>query len=833
MQRAQKKGMAVCEGKCSSFELNTPYYLWNTFFKSLLSIGTETPETEIRLRLHDTLQILALEVEEPYLATLLSLRYEEILMEVDADRRRKIFEATSKLLLAFASRRPSLFVFEDLHWIDRFSQELLEFVFAQETLAPALFCCLFRAEYTQAKKIMDKSELLDLDRLPEDEAKELMRSRLGAQSVPDALVQLMDKRAEGNPFFIEEIVKTLLDRRVVAVKKGKVEILAENLEAGVPETLQGVILARIDQLEGRIREVLLDASVIGREFSRPVLENVVEKKIDVPSGLDALEALELILEREAAQEFQYLFKHYLIQEVAYNTILVQKRKKLHGLIAQAIERLYADKLKKFYELLAFHYEKAENWEKAAEYLSRAGRKVGEIFSKEESKDFAVRKDKAIEQLYASGKAVRGLAGIFSGLFGLLLICWCVALLILWIDEVTFQFTGTRLLQLLHGSRHLRSKPEVWLTVLGFTLWIAFLLYLSVRASRLFLRNVPHLYEVLDDQVKVHFSRSKVLSVPFGDIALIGYFENLKPSGLGILGSIRWRWNQRNTYPMLLKSCIQAIDLQSWFLFRKRSDGRTERSHWIDGIIQPERLLVTPAEGEIHLRRKSGSRKFWFTLSIMDKREIALTPSNPKEFFKQLEIALKKWKIRNAVPLIKQREAISGNEQPVFRLRPKLLPPFSTVGPFSLALLLCVLSATMLVTMGYGAWQIRHTLLTPFLYLAAFIYLALPFYKTALARKNMVSFYSKVEYQIYRDRIEYGFPGTDWRTLSFGNILGYELMQKRAQKKFNTGTIRINSNKAVVQVGANLRTSEYFVDIENAVEIHAELSALLKDFRERV
>ncbi len=212
-----------------------------------------------------------------------------------------------------------------------------------------------------------------------------------------------------------------------------------------------------------------------------------------------------------------------------------------------------------------------------------------------------------------------------------------------------------------------------------------------------------------------------------------------------------------------------------------------------------------------------------------------TPSNPREFFKQLEIALNKWKIRNAVPFIEQREAISSNEQPVLTLRPKLRPAFGTVGAlrFSLILLACVLSATILAGMGYGAWQIRHTLLTPFLYLAAFIYLALPFYGMVQVRKNMVSFYSKVEYQIYRDRLEYGFPGTDWRTLSFGNILGYDLLQKGTQKQFNTGTIRIQTNKAVVQVGAILRTSEYLVDIENAVEIHGELSALLKDFRERV
>ena len=627
MQRAQKKGMAVCEGKCSSFELNTPYFLWNTFLKSLLRIGTETPESEVRLRLHDTLQILALETEEPYLATLLSLRYEEILMEVDADRRRKIFEATSKLLLAFASRRPSLFVFEDLHWIDRFSQELLEFVFAQESLAPALFCCLFRAEYTQAKKIMDKGELLDLDRLPEDEAKELMRSRLGAESVPDALVQLMDKRAEGNPFFIEEIVKTLLDRKVVAVKKGKVEILAENLEAGVPETLQGVILARIDQLEGKIREVLLDASVIGREFSRPVLENVVEKKIDVPSGLDALEALELILEREAAQEFQYLFKHYLIQEVAYNTILVQKRKKLHGLIAQAIERLYADKLKEFYELLAFHYEKAEDWQKAAEYLSRAGRKVGEIFTKEESNAFSERKEAAITKLYESASEKRLgwiLLGVVTGVV-LLPIAAMMLLMPFFIAYMVYKLPPYIEFSLF-GSEILGTIAFYLYAAILFVIypWMGLLFtYFGIIPA---FRGRPKLFDITDDAIRVISRSAKSLSIPFDQVKDVWFFD-----------------------PKAKKARPLASKILDPF-YRLPDSSKFTIGIWlkevVTNVLPPFSFGFGSKEGEIQIRKFKGGNRRRLLMPWLNSpnraRLVSISPSNPKEFYEQLQVSLKKW-----------------------------------------------------------------------------------------------------------------------------------------------------------------------------------------------
>jgi class 3 adenylate cyclase/predicted Ser/Thr protein kinase len=628
MKRAQKKGMAVCEGKCSSFELSTPYYLWNTFLKSLLRIGTETPESEVRLRLHDTLQILALEAEEPYLATLLSLRYEEILMEVDADRKRKIFEATSKLLLAFANRRPSLFVFEDLHWIDRFSQELLEFVFAQETLAPALFCCLFRAEYTQAKKIMARGELLDLDRLPDDEAKELMKSRLGAESVPDALVQLMDKRAEGNPFFIEEIVKTLLDRKVVTVKKGKVEILSVNLEAGVPDTLQGVILARIDQLEAKIREVLLDASVIGREFSRPVLEHVVEKKIDVPSGLKTLEALELILEREEAEEFQYLFKHYLIQEVAYNTILAQKRKKLHGLIAHAIESLYADKLKEFYELLAFHYEKAEEWQKAAEYLSRAGRKVGEIFSKEESQAFAERKEAAIDKLYESASERRLgwiVLGVVTGVVLLpiaammLLMPFFIAYMVYRLPSyIEFSLWGSDLL------------GTIGFYLYSFVLFIAYpwmgLLFTFFGIMPAF-RGRLKLFDIVDDAIRVISRKGQSIIIPFGEIKDIWFFDPIAKKARPLASKI--------LDPFYRMPTSSSFTIKSWI------------RDVLTNVLPPFSFGFGSRKGEIQIvKYKGGNRRRlimpWLN-SAAKCRLISISPSDPKEYYDQLQLSMKKWK----------------------------------------------------------------------------------------------------------------------------------------------------------------------------------------------
>src|SRR3990172_7438651 len=325
--------MSICEGKCSSLEVNTPYYLWNTLLKSLLRVDLEMPESEVRTRLHEMVKMLSLEPDEPYLAALLSLHYEDMLLEEDEKRKRNIFEAMGRLLKKYVGVKPTVVFLEDLHWIDRFSQSLLEFILGGNAVGPALIVCLYRPGYAGASRIRGTSHELDLSRLSGVEARELMRLRCGVDSVPESLAHFIEQRSEGNPFFIEEIIKTLLGKKIIKVGKNTLHIMSEDLESGVPETLQGVILARIDQLEERIREVLLDASVIGREFSRPVLEQIVQKRTDVRGELKKLESLELVFEKEEARELEYLFKHYLIQEVAYNTLLQKKRKRLHGLIA--------------------------------------------------------------------------------------------------------------------------------------------------------------------------------------------------------------------------------------------------------------------------------------------------------------------------------------------------------------------------------------------------------------------------------------------------------------------------------------------------------------------
>ena len=187
---------------------------------------------------------------------------------------------------------------------------------------------------------------------------------MGPGVITDAESDRLLERAEGNPFFLEEIVRWRA---------------AQGAEAmAVPETVEGVILARIDRLEEDVREVLKVASVVGRSFLRRVLEAIVAAGIELDAELGELLRIELIRERQRLPELEYIFKHALVQEATYGSILRQRRLELHRRVGECIERLFPERLDEFYGLLAHHYGQAEDWPKAHEYLLKAADEAGRI-----------------------------------------------------------------------------------------------------------------------------------------------------------------------------------------------------------------------------------------------------------------------------------------------------------------------------------------------------------------------------------------------------------------------------------------------------------------------
>jgi tetratricopeptide (TPR) repeat protein len=299
-------------------------------------------------------------------------------------RRGEIFEALWRLTVRAAEVRPQVVVHEDAHWMDQATEAYLLFTADSIPTSRVLRILTYRTGYSQPFGERSYHTRIALNTLSTAHSVEMTQGILATERLPEELKRLIVWKAEGNPFFVEEVVKSLLE--VEALRQtGEGYVLAKRLdEIFIPDTVQDVIMARIDRLEEAQKRTLQLASVIGREFTRRLLDRFAEIRARTEEVLRELKAIELIYEKSLFPELAYMFKHALTHEVAYNSLLVQRRKELHRLIALAIEELYADRLADQFEVLAYHFTKGEEWAKALEYLLKAAEKAAKAFATREA-----------------------------------------------------------------------------------------------------------------------------------------------------------------------------------------------------------------------------------------------------------------------------------------------------------------------------------------------------------------------------------------------------------------------------------------------------------------
>jgi tetratricopeptide (TPR) repeat protein len=200
----------------------------------------------------------------------------------------------------------------------------------------------------------------------------LITNMLNLSGFQHAIIELILERAGGNPFFIEEVIRSLIDQRAIVLKNGMFQVTEKIGAAAIPNTINDVLMARIDRLDEKTRNLVKIASVIGRNFFYRILSEVAGEVDDLDGGLSYLKEIQIIRERRRMDEIEYLFKHALAQEVAYESILPQRQKELHLKVAASIEKVFGERLNEFYGMLAYHYSKAESLEKTEEYLIKAG-----------------------------------------------------------------------------------------------------------------------------------------------------------------------------------------------------------------------------------------------------------------------------------------------------------------------------------------------------------------------------------------------------------------------------------------------------------------------------
>lgn len=398
MRRQFQQGdLLWLEGRALSFGRSLSYLPFIEILKSYFDIEEDDAEDAGWHKLEQGLTALfAARATEilPYLATVLGLHlppeYTTHLQELDGPSiRRQVFICMRQLFERMALRQPMVLLLEDWHWADQSSIELVEHLLPLTASQPLLVLIATRpdpegpaARITRFLSGQPDIKLQEIKLMPLSDAQSatLVGNLVGSLGLPVVLREQILHKTEGNPFFIEEVIRMLVEEGVlIRGARNQTWILAKPVEeVHLPNTIQGLILARIDRLDEEVKQVLKLASVIGRIFLRRVLEAIDTAHQTLDGHLTELERTELIRQRARAPEIEYIFKHALVQEATYDSILAERRRAIHRQVAQVTEKLFADRLDEIASLLAYHYTHAEDWEKAQEYLFKAGDQAGRM-----------------------------------------------------------------------------------------------------------------------------------------------------------------------------------------------------------------------------------------------------------------------------------------------------------------------------------------------------------------------------------------------------------------------------------------------------------------------
>jgi len=390
LRRRVGDGAAWQEGHCLSFGKTMTFHPLVDLLRRQFAIGETDSETAIAEKIERGVADVGEDASAvaPYLKALLSIDPGAAAVKAmsPAERRGETFEALRRLFVRAAERRPQILVIEDLHWSDSTSEQFLATLMDSVPALGLLLVFTYRPGY--ASPFGERSyftRVVPAALTAEDSAR-MAAAVLATDSLPDELRALLSGKAEGNPFYVEEMVKSLEESGALRRAGTRYELARPASEITIPGTIQDVIAARIDRLSEAPKQTLQLASVIGREFTRRLVDRLAEIRERTEGLLRELMALELVNERRRYPELAYMFKHALTQDVAYGSLLVQRRKELHRLVGLAIEELYADRLPEHLEMLAYHFGRAEDWERALDYLLKAAEKATKAFGLRQALD---------------------------------------------------------------------------------------------------------------------------------------------------------------------------------------------------------------------------------------------------------------------------------------------------------------------------------------------------------------------------------------------------------------------------------------------------------------
>ena len=374
------QGWETLESASVSYGKATAYRPLIDLMRGYFQIGDTDDARRIREKVTGKLLTLdkTLEPTLPAFLALLDVPFENPEWQGLAPllRRQRILEACKRLLLRESQVQPLVVVFEDLHWIDAETQAFLDSLADSLPTSRILLAVNYRPEYEDSWTRKTYYTRLRIDPLPAESAEELLAGMLGDAEELQPLRRLLIERTGGNPFFLEESVRTLVETNVLVGERGQYKLAMPLAGVQMPSRVQAVLSARIDRLPAEHKHLLETAAVIGKDVPFSLLEAIAGMSEDaLRVGLTQLRAAEFIYETALFPDLEYTFKHALTHEVAYSSMLQERRRAVHALIAKAMEKVYAGRLAEHVERLSQHAYRGQLWQEAVQYLKQAGDKA--------------------------------------------------------------------------------------------------------------------------------------------------------------------------------------------------------------------------------------------------------------------------------------------------------------------------------------------------------------------------------------------------------------------------------------------------------------------------
>ncbi|MGV7222898.1 MAG: adenylate/guanylate cyclase domain-containing protein [Nitrospinales bacterium] len=399
------------EGQAYPYSQNISYFPLINLLSRSLQIEESDPPKEKKKKVEAGLENLMGGHPDliPYVASLFSLNYPEI-EDVSPEHWKAQLQKSIKIVLGALSKiSPTVVCLEDLHWADPSFLNLIRLLIS-EYRGPVLFLCIYRPTISlftsnQITTMSIPYYEIRIQDLSITESQGMVESLLKTDDIPLNLQRFLQDKVEGNPFYIEEVINSLIESETLTCDNGAWQITREITESEISSTIHGLISGRLDRLEKESKRILQEASVIGRTFFYEILNRITELNQQVDHSLRSLERLDLIRARALQPDLEYIFKHALTQEVVYNGLLKKERRIIHERVGLVMEQLFHDRKPEFYETLAYHFQQGQSHIKAVDYLIKSGEKSLKRYSLDEAHKYfqeaydilSSRPDKTLEE----------------------------------------------------------------------------------------------------------------------------------------------------------------------------------------------------------------------------------------------------------------------------------------------------------------------------------------------------------------------------------------------------------------------------------------------------